>query len=308
MRMRRALLALSIAVLGAASAACPAFLSDPFRIDREGADATTDEGVSPQGDAGPTSDGMAMDAVPLDGSACCELSTDPLDQASFDHWVPVGAPRAFAAFTELTADTTQQAAGVFWPTEMSFTNFEVKFDFSITKPADSGLPADGIAFVAVTNVVEDCDAGANLCVLGSSSGFGVIIRTYGSAKEPPTPYIAMVDTAGTLHDDAGPPLLGGLYAHLEAGSVVFAAPADAQAPPADSWQTLCVRVAGGLGTVKLAGTTILSDVPVADLPLAHWGLVGATGSASERNAVRLVVMSGACGDAGPCEDAGLCGD
>jgi hypothetical protein len=60
----------------------------------------------------------------------------------------------------------------------------------------------------------------------------------------------------------------------------------------------------------LNGKTVLSGIPLASLPSAHWGFVGATGGATERHAIRQMQIGGTpvCGDAAVCADAGICGD
>jgi hypothetical protein len=318
-------LAVSAALLSVALGGCPALLSDTFRIDDEagsggvGADATLPEAASDAsldggaamdaaseqgGDGGSLSDGEGGSPTAL----CCPRSSDPLGETTFDHWVPLGTVRSFPAYTELCEDKRNQAGGIFSPTEEPMTDFELRFDFSITKSADGGVPADGLAFVAMTDLTGSCEAGSNLCVLGTSPGFGVLVRTYSLAKEPAAPYVAFIDTSRPLSAEAGPPILGGLTAHIDGGLVVIV-PNTTTDPPAGSWRKLCVRVASGAGTVVLDGTPILADVAVPALGEAHWGFVGATGSSFERSAIRRLVIRGsvACGDAEPCvADADLC--
>jgi hypothetical protein len=299
---------------------CPAFLSDNFRIDDNGdgdaveIDATlADAAPDAMPDGGSTMDASSeatAEGGDADGASpapmCCPSSSDPLDESTFDHWVPLGNVRTLPAFTELCADKRNQASGLFWPTEAPMTNFELRFEFSITKGVDGGGPGDGLALLAVTDMTGPCEAGSNLCLLGTAEGFGLLVRTFASAKEPAPPYVALIDTSRPLAGDAGPPILGGLSAHIDGGLVVIV-PSTATDPPASSWRKLCVRVESGTGTVVLDGTTILSGVPVPALSNAYWGFVGATGSSFERSAVRQVVVRGSatCGDAEPC-DADLC--
>jgi Bacterial lectin len=310
---RRAVL--STAILGSALAGCPAFLSDDFRIAADATvDATAGEGedATAAGDDGRIVDGaaaeagLASDAQP---SGCCTALGDPLDQATFDHWSPLGSATAFPSFVELTANKANQAGAVFWPAPASVTDFDVEFDFSITKTADSGGPGDGLAFVAMAATDAPCEAGGNLCLIGTSPGFGLVVRTFRSAKEPAVPYIAFVDTSRALEADAGPGILGDAAAHFEAG--IATAASTALDPPDASWRTLCIRVMAGSATVKLDGQTILSGVPLTGASSAHWGLLAATGSATERNAVRQlrIIEATSCGgNASPCADGGLCGN
>ena len=307
---------LSAAVLGSALTGCPTLLSDDFRVAGEdaGIDAS-DSANAPEASAGAGDDG----GPPADASdggavsdrqagACCSVLADPLDQATFDHWVPIGAASPFPAFVELTPDRANQAGAVFWPTTASLSDFEVAFDFSITKPADSGVPADGFAFVAMAAIDGTCEAGGNLCLVGTSPGFGLVVRTYRSPKEPAVPYIAFVDTSRHLEDDAGPSILGDAAAHFEGGIVTVGS--TSQDPTAAAWQSLCVTAKSGRATVKLNGKVILSNVPLPASSSARWGFVAATGGSTERNAVRQVRLSSsvACDDATACQDGGLCGN
>ncbi len=255
---------------------------------------------------------VAPDASPTTGSgACCSLSqSDPLDQGTFGRWIPRGTARGVPGYAELTADVPNQSGAVFWPTPETGFDFDVAFDFSITK-ASTGFPppGDGLAFVAVADVVAACTSGgSSLCLVGATKGLALVFRTYAFAPEPSRPYVALVDTSRSLHDDAGPLFFEGGLTYVDGGVVTFVQDADAAPPPA-SWQTACLRVLGGRATVHLGGQTLLSDVPVSGPSPIHWGFVGATGSASERSAVRNVRWSfaSACADAARCSDAGLCG-
>jgi Bacterial lectin len=338
MRIERRLL-LAAALLSASIAGCPWVLSDDFRVGRDAGPPDTggserdaiasgdavDEMVAAEAaiedagaaladaDASSSPDALSIPDAPSNAEAapsCCgTFLGDPIDETTFDHWTPLGSARGFVGFTELTPDTKNQAGGIFWPQTEALTDFEMEFDFSITQRRDAGVPADGLAFVAVSDVAGVCEAGANLCVLGSASGFGVLVRTFANSREPSPPYIALVDTSRSLSDDAGPPIFDGAVAHPEGGVVVLVASTDA-APPAGSWRTVCLKVAAGKASVKLEGQTLFSGIPLVEPPLSRWGFVAGTGSFAERNAVRQVrlnVTSG-CGDATPCVDAGLCGN
>jgi hypothetical protein len=326
-----------LALLALTLAGCPALLSDDFHLggspatdagvaevsddasglEASAADATLDDATlddAPNGDGGPIDAAPPVDAT-LEADApeptpCCTARTDPLDQATFDAWAPEGVTKPFPAFVELTPEKLQQAAALLAPDPAPVGDFDMSFQFSITKTRDAGNAADGLAFVALTSVAGPCDAGSNLCLIGTSSGFALVVRTYRFATEPPAPYIALVDTSHPIFlPDAGPVLLGGKVASFDGGIVTYVADASAE-PPSTSWETLCMHAAAGVATVKLNGATILSGVPVPGMPSAHWGFVGATGGSSQRNAIRDLQIIGTpvCGDAAACVDAGVCGN
>jgi len=325
MRRHRRLV-IAAGALSASAAGCPMLLSDPFRI---GSDAAAPEAAPDDSSADGVVDGAddanegnvpsdapraadARDAADAaapaaDAGACCNaLGSDPIDQATFDRWVPRGVARGLASWTELTADLPYQAGAVFWPQTEAWSDFDLAFDFSITRAGDGSLPpADGLAFVAVADIGTECEAGSNLCLIGTTRGLALLVRTYVGPAEPPRPYVALVDTSRSLFGDAGPLVFDGGIAYLDGGLVMFVPEGDA-APPSGSWQTACLRVAAGRASVRIGAQTIFSGVPVSGPSPVHWGFVGATGAYSERNAVRNVRWSFAstCGAAARCADAG----
>jgi hypothetical protein len=326
--------ACALALVALSLAGCPAVLSDDFHLG-----AADSSPAAPSGDAlaletsapdatledatledAATSDGGAlMDDGSLDATLeadapeptpCCTARTDPLDQATFDAWAPMGAARPFPAYVELTPEKVLQASALLAPDPAPVGDFDMSFQFSITKTRDAGLPADGLAFVAMTNADGPCaDGGSNLCLFGTASGFALVVRTFHTPLEPPAPYIALVDTSRPFNADGGPLLLGGKVVSFDGGIVTFVADASAE-PPTASWETLCLHAAGGMATVKLNGATILSGVALPPMPSAHWGFVGATGGSTERSAIRDLQIIGTpvCGDAAACVDAGVCGE
>jgi Legume-like lectin family len=313
-----------LAILVGGVAGCPAFQSDEFHIagdtgaddggggDLDATRPATDADASLRGDAAPT-DGAPGDAGPVDGApeaaTCCHGMADPLDETTFDHWVHEGSARPFAGYVELTSEQINQGGALLWPDAGPVTDFDLRFDFSITKTIDAGLPADGLAFVAMDRVDAQCDAGSQLCLVGTSQGFALVVRTFHSPSEPAVPYVALVDTSRPLASDAGPLVFDGGIAHFDGGIVTMVASTATGDPPAASWKTLCLRESGGRASVTLDGTRILSGVQVAGRSLARWGFVAGTGGSRERNAVRQMEMIGSpvCGDAAPC-DASLCGN
>jgi hypothetical protein len=323
---RRRLVA-SAALLSAALGGCPALLSDSFQIDDDSgaggggfdataSDAASDASLGMEAESAAEPEGGPVDAsgaadgadAPAADAMCCGTTTDPLDESTFDRWVPLGTVRAYPAFIELCPDKSNQAGGIFWPTEDPMTNFEIRFDFSITKTPDGGKPGDGLVLAAMTDISAPCEAGSNLCLIGTAPGFGVLVRTFAMSTEPAAPYLALIDTSRLLSREAGPPLLGGLAAHIDGGIAVTVASTTSD-PPDGSWRTLCLRVVSDTAAVVLDGKTLLADVAVPPLENAHWGFMAATGASSERTSVRQVAVRGSaiCGDGGFCDDASLCG-
>jgi hypothetical protein len=322
--------ACTVALLTVAVAGCPAVLSDDFHVDTGPAadashsdaapdaaiaDATLGDSADVDGDVDAGSEGGPIADATLEADApepvaCCGAVDDPLDQATLDGWTPEGVTKAFPAFIELTSEKVNQGAALLSPAPVPVGDFDVRFQFAITKTRDAGLPADGLAFVAMSNVSAQCDAGSQMCLLGTSSGFALVVRTYHFPSEPPAPYIALVDTSRSLTGDAGPPFLGGGTAVSFDGGIVTFVAASADDPPDASWDTLCLHAAGGLATVKLNGATILSGVTLPTLASAHWGFVAGTGGSDERHLVRDLEIVGTpvCGDAAACADAGVCGE
>ncbi len=322
---RAAGLGLATAILAAGLAGCPAFLSDDFHVvaaDGGGgaADAAPDgarDATAPPADAEASADvsvdvNAAEDTGPdvtPEAAACCRGVSDPLDETTFDHWVHDGVVTAFPGYVELTPEQNMQGGALLWPDAAPVTDFDVRFEFSITKTIDAGVPADGIAFVALDRADSQCDGGSQLCLVGTSKGFALLVRTFHSPGEQPVPYIALIDTSRSIDSDAGPIVFDGGIARFDGGIVTYVS-STAGDPPAGSWKKLCLHASGGLASVSLDGTRILANVPVAGRPLARWGFVAGTGGSRERNAIRAmdIVGSPVCGDAATCADASLCGE
>jgi hypothetical protein len=337
-RRRRHVLAVgAVGAVCASLAGCPALLSDPFRIDadagEEGGAPADDDARAPAdatGDAdaralASDADGGVADAGPREagpGAPCCVPADDPLGRSTADAWTAIGTARTFGDFTELTAESTALAGGVFFSQRDPLADFELSFEFSITRSArPDAQVADGLAFVALPSLPKACgDAGSAMCVLGGDAGgFALVVRTFLSPMTRSVPFVGLVATSRGLDNDAGPAFFEGGLAYLDAGVVTFlpapdAAPSDGAAtdaePPADSWRTLCFRLIGGKASATLDDQPLFANVPLPTTGAYSWGFVGSTGAVVERNAVRRVrwISTLTCGDAARCADAELCGD
>src|SRR5262249_17466101 len=159
-------------------------------------------------------------------------------------------------YTNLTPISAGNAGGVASGAMVPLDRFVVTFDFAILTTASMSTAA-GLTFFALAAPAAQlqCKPGPNVCVLGKTPGFAVLLRTgRADGTDPTPPYLAVIDAPSFPNKiPSNRASLAVSAVESDVGNI------DANAPPPDAaWHQMAIHGADGKIDVAIDGKPIVT--------------------------------------------------